>query len=440
DGRDSKIAPATIIEENGAYIGVVGATTQLLDAISSPTGTTVIGGPFATDDLVQLAAILQPVIDDLIAGDAGAGRPGVNKVILTSHLQQLSLETTLAGLLHGVDVIIAGGSDTILADGTDRLRTGDVAVDTYPRLTTDADGNPVAIMSTDGEYSYVGRLVVEFDAAGHIIPSSIDANVSGAFATDDQGVLDVTGEADIASAIAASDKATDVAKITAAVQDVVIATDSNVFGETDVFLDGVRTSVRTEETNLGDLSADANLAVAQSVDATVMVSIKNGGGIRAPIGEVDMAGNEVPTAANPLSGKEAGEISQLDIENSLRFNNELSLITLTPEQLLQVLEHAVAAVAPGATPGQFAQVGGISFSYDPTAPSGDRVMSAALVDDLGNKLAIVENGDVLPGAPAAIRVVTLNFLADGGDNYPFDDFVAADPVFADRVDLPSIDP
>ena len=146
---------------------------------------------------------------------------------------------------------------------------------------------------------------------------------------------------------------------------------------------------------MGNLTADANLAVARSVDDTVLVSLKNGGGIRAPIGEVDSNGNELPTAANPLSGKEAGEISQLDIENTLRFDNGLTLITLTPEQLLQVLNHAVAATGPGATPGQFAQVGGVNFSFDPSLPAGDRVQSVALVDELGNKTAIVENGAVV---------------------------------------------
>ena len=440
DSNDDKIAQATIIEQGGEFIGVVGATTQLLESLSSPTGTTVVGGPFTNNDMAQLASVLQPIIDDLIAGDPASGREPVNKIILTSHLQQIALETELAGLLNGVDIILAAGSDTILADDTDRLRPGDVAADGYPVQTVDANGDPVLIVSTNGEYSYVGRLVVEFDSEGKIILDSLDENINGPYVTDDQGVLDVTGESDIDTAIANSKKATDVSKVTDAVEDVVIATDSNVFGETDVFIDGVRGSVRTEETNMGNLTADANLAAARSVDDTVMVSLKNGGGIRAPIGEVDSSGNALPPQENPLSGKEEGEISQLDIENTLRFNNGLTLITLTPEQLLEVLEHAVSATAPGATPGQFAQVGGINFSFDPSAPAGARVQSAALVDDLGNKTALVENGSVVSGAPDAIRIVTLDFLAGGGDGYPYPDFIAADPAFANRVDLEGLDP
>ena len=69
---------------------------------------------------------------------------------------------------------------------------------------------------------------------------------------------------------------------------------------------------------------------------------------------------------------------------------------MTPQQLLQVLEHAVAATAPGATPGQFAQIGGIAFSVRRDAARrrssarttardhpGNRIVSAALIDENG---------------------------------------------------------
>ncbi len=418
-----KIAPAAIIEEAGEQIGVVGATTQILEQISSPTGTTVIGA--GENDMVELAGLLQPVIDDLTA-------QGVNKIVIVSHLQQIALEKELAGLLSGVDVIIAGGSDTIQADATDVLRPGDTAQEGYPFLGTDADGNPVAVVSTAGEYSYLGRLVVTFDDNGVILPDSIDEAQSGAFASLDDVVASVADGADL---FAEGSKADRVSTLTDAAEGVVIATDGNTFGSTSVYLNGERASVRTEETNLGNLTADANLAEARKFDDTVLVSHKNGGGIRAPIGEVDAAGNDLPPQANPLSGKEEGEVSQLDIENALRFNNGLTLITLTPDQLLEVIEHSVAGTAPGATPGQFGQWGGLRFSYDPDFAVGERVVNVALEAEDGTLTPVVVDGDVAAGAPAEIRIVTLNFLADGGDGYPFPDFVTADPDFANRQDL-----
>ncbi|WP_268967209.1 choice-of-anchor I family protein [Zavarzinia marina] len=419
-----KIAPATIIEENGEKIGVVGATTQILKDISSPGATEVIGD--VENDMAQLASVLQPYVDDLIA-------QGIDKIVLLTHLQDINLEKELAPLMSGIDVIVAAGSHTLSADGTDRLAPGDTAQDDYPFMTTNADGDPVAIVSTANEYSYVGRLVVTFDDNGVIIPESIDADVSGAYVADEQTVEELWGDTD--AAFADGTKGDLVGTLTEAVNELIVAKDGEIYGQTDVFLEGRREAVRTEETNLGNLTADANLAAAREIDDTVQVSLKNGGGIRAPIGEIQVIGTGdpefLPPSANPEAGKEAGDISQLDLENSLRFNNALSIVTVTAEGLFQILEHAVAGVAEGATPGSFAQVAGVHFSYDPDAEVGSRVQSVALVDQDGIPTQVLVQDGVLVADPAQeIRMVTLGFLADGGDSYPFPELIS------DRVDMP----
>ncbi|MFC3612513.1 choice-of-anchor I family protein [Lutimaribacter marinistellae] len=566
------IAPSTIIEENGERIGVVGATTQIIETISSTGGVNETTG--GVNDMAALATVIQAEIDQLIG-------EGVNKIIVASHLQQISLEKELAGLLNGVDVIIAGGSDTLQADATDRLRDGDTADEGYPFLATDAGGNPVAIVSTDGEYSYVGRLVVEFDENGVLMTDSIDASVSGAFATDEQGVVDMVGQvqgaqgvmtteaqevppvADTAAegsfdmyvrdnvlvvdgtfanlssalrdvspdgvdpegnpidaihlhnaatganggvvrsltvtdngdgsgsyygrflltdaelaelnagnmyvnihtdnnpggelrgqlvnqtgltdvtptagvAVDLSGQADIVQDLTDAVAGIVEAKDGIIFGAHEVFLDGRRESVRTEETNFGRVTAEANLAAARDADSDVMVSFKNGGGIRAAIGGSD----------NDGTNKGDGLLSQLDIENALRFNNGLTLITLTAEGLMMLLEHAVAETDTdaGNTPGRFPQIAGLRFSFDEAgdaqilatdddgnyivdpetgmpqvATEGGRVQTVALIDpETGEKMIIARDGMLTTDAPEQIRVVTLNFLVDNnGDGYPF---------------------
>ncbi|MCB1120480.1 MAG: choice-of-anchor I family protein, partial [Verrucomicrobiae bacterium] len=416
-----KIAQATIIDRGGLKIGVVGATTQRLPVISSPGDTTeaTTGG---TEDMDALAAALQPVIDALIL-------EGPKIIILTSHLQQISLEEELLTKLSGVDLVIAGGSDTLLADGTDVLHPGDVAAGGYPIITTNLDGDPAAVVSTDGEYSYVGRLIATFDTDGKLLPASIDPAKSGAFATMDDTVEGLWG--DLVLPFAPLTKGAQVKRITDGVSSVVTAKDGNIFGKTAVFLEGRREKVRTEETNLGNLTADANLWVAQQYDSSVAVSLKNGGGIRAPIGAVDgFSGELLITPANPDAGKEEGDISQLDIENSLRFNNELSLVTLSAADLKEILEAGLSGVAPGATPGSFPQVGGMAVTYDPSAEAGSRVTDLViknaheLVTDV-----VVRDGAVVGDPDREIRVVTLNFLAGGGDGYPFD------TLGEDRVDL-----
>ncbi len=107
-----RLVPAAVITEGGEKIGVLGVTTQLLNAISSPSGTTVVGTPPNVDNIPALAPILQPVINQLIA-------QGANKIVLLSHLQTLNNERTLAPLLTGVDIVLAAGSNTRLGDAND---------------------------------------------------------------------------------------------------------------------------------------------------------------------------------------------------------------------------------------------------------------------------------------------------------------------------------
>lgn len=420
------IAPSTLITRGGEKIGVVGATTPLLATISSPGNTGVIGS--GTNDMVELAALLQPRINDLLA-------EGSNKIILVSHLQQIALEQALAPLLSGVDVIIAGGSDTRLANPDDRLAPGDVADAAYPQIAANLEGDPVAIVSTDGEYSYVGRLVVEFDAAGVVQPASLGTLEDGPYVSDSMMVADLFGSYD--SAFVENTKGELVQRLTDAVRDVVSAKDGNTFGKTDVYLDGRRSQVRTQETNMGDLTADANLWVAKQYDTEVSVSIKNGGGIRAAIGEIvninDSTSLFLPPQANPLSGKLEGEISQLDIENSLRFNNLLSVMTTTAQGLVDIIEHGISGYGPGATPGSFAQVSGVKYAFDPSQPTGSRLTQLAITDANGDVAdAIIYNGSLNGNPNREIKFVTLNFLAGGGDGYPF-------PTVAfDRVDLDGV--
>lgn len=422
----TKIAPATIIEVNGEYIGVVGATTQRLNIISSPSGTTVIGA--MDNDIALLATQIQTTVDQVLLGLDGTDGTAddVNKVILVTHLQQISLETQLAGLLTDVDVIIAGGSDTLLADGDDTLRSGDIADDVYPVVVEDSESNDTLIVSTDGEYSYLGRLNVPFDVNGLVLADELDTAINGPVATTDSEVINLWGNLD--NAFAAGTKAAEVESLVDPVTGIVAVEDGDVAGYTAVFLDGARESVRTEETNLGNLSADANLWRARQFDPSVAVSIKNGGGLRAIIGQIDgVTGELLVPQANPNATppKPEGAISALDIANSARFNNTLTLLDLSVQDLLEVLEHAYAGSFEGETPGRFAQLGGLQVSFTPPV-SGDPgtpvvINSFALINDEGDVTEVLyENGEFQVSASREIRIVTLNFLAGGGDGYPFE--------------------
>jgi 5'-nucleotidase / UDP-sugar diphosphatase len=436
---NNAIVGYTTITINGEAIGVVGATTPSLDNISAPGDVTLM--PEDAADTAALAAVIQASVDQLTAN-------GVDKIIVLSHMQQIAIEKALASLLTEVDVIVAGGSNTILADSNDRLRDGDVAADTYPLLLNSATSDPVLVVNVDGDFNYLGRLVVDFDRDGKIITSRLDDSINGAWAADEQGLVD--------SNLTADDAIAGVQAVSTALGDALSERAGNTFGFTNVYLNGERLSVRTEETNLGNLTADANLSYAQSIDASAAISIKNGGGIRGAIGSCVLpAGSNDPNdlLCSAPTGTEGinlpGQISQLDVELALRFNNALTLVSLTGQQLKDVLEHAVSGVADGATPGSFAQVGGMRFSYDPTlsarteVDNGQRIRNLVVEDDNGataggSPVVVVQEGVLdVAAASQVFRVVTLAFLQIGGDGYPFpaDTDVAADVVKLEQKDV-----
>jgi predicted extracellular nuclease/2',3'-cyclic-nucleotide 2'-phosphodiesterase (5'-nucleotidase family) len=432
-----RIAQSVVITEGGERIGIVAATTQLIESISSPTGTEVQGFPTGpgpngeVDDMALLALQLQPIIDELIA-------EGVNKIILQSHLQQIANEQALATRLRGVDIILAAGSNTRLGDADDLpVAFPGHSADfngTYPLQVPNADGKTTLIVNTDGEYTYLGRLVVEFDANGETVLDSVLDNepINGAYAATVENVAAAwdTRVAELdTTAFAEGTKGDKVRDLTSAVQDVIIGKDGEVFGLTNVYLEGERNVIRNQQTNLGDITADANAFVGRNAlaDAPLLVSLKNAGGIRAQIGTVsdpDPVTGEIdklPPAANPAAGKPEGGVSRLDIENALRFNNKLMVFDTTPQGLLNILNWG-AGLSP--SNGGFPQIGGVRFSFDPDLPGnsgatpGSRIINVALIDDEGNTVPIVEGGVVRQDAPSTITVVTLNFTANGGDGYP----------------------
>ena len=430
------IAPAAVITKGGEKIGLVGVTTQILESISSTGGVEVkgfVGDGLETNDMVLLASQIQPAIDELKS-------EGVDKIILMAHLQQITFEQQLAPLLNGVDIILAAGSNTRLGDSNDVAsafngHTADFAAN-YPIYTAGSDGLPTVIVNTDNEFTYLGRLVADFDSDGVLIVPNLTANIAenGAYAATDANVAAAwnTTVGNLATtAFAANTKGTKVKLLTDAVQAVINAKDGDVRGYTDVYLEGERNIIRNQQTNLGDIAADSMISAARTAlpNATHIAGFKNGGGIRSSVGAVDVvSGAKTPPIANPSASKPAGAVSLLDIENSLRFNNSLMVCDTTPAGLKAILEHGVFLLG---TQGRFPQIGGIRFSYNPTATEGSRVQSIVLVDENDNITArVVSGGAVRSDAPALITLVTMNFLAGnttspnganavGGDNYPF---------------------
>ncbi|MEL7362211.1 MAG: 5'-nucleotidase C-terminal domain-containing protein, partial [Bacteroidota bacterium] len=113
---------------------------------------------------------------------------------------------------------------------------------------------------------------------------------------------------------------------------------------------------------------------------------------------------------------------------ALSFNNGLSILELTAQEFVNALENGVTSVE--FVGGRFPQVAGVQFSFDPAAEAESRVRTVALVDDEGAITDVIAQDGVLQGDPSrVVKIVTLDFLAGGGDGY--EEFANA----LSRVDL-----
>ena len=152
-----------------------------------------------------------------------------------------------------------------------------------------------------------------------------------------------------------------------------------VAGATRVPLDGISQHLRSTETNLGNLVADAIRA-----DAKADISIANGGSIR---------GNRV-FPAGPLTRRTLIEIQP--------FDNVICVLALPGRVVLEALNHGVSSL-PTAN-GMFPQVSGLTMSVEPSAPPGDRVRDVKV------------NGQPLE-ANKIYTVAIPDFLLKQGDGY-----------------------
>lgn len=200
----------------------------------------------------------------------------------------------------------------------------------------------------------------------------------------------------------------------------ILERDANIFGVTTVFIEGRSRIVSSEYTTFGGLTTSANLFVARQYDTSVTISISSASSITSSIGVVGDDGTLRPTQPNPAAGKQAGGISQFDIEQSLQLNRGLVLLSLTREQIVQVLEYGLSGGDDSGVNALFPQVTGLSFSYDVNLPVGQRVRSLAVLDDDGKVIdVIVRNGQFLGKPQQTYRIVTTDYLANGGDGYLF---------------------
>lgn len=151
-------------------------------------------------------------------------------------------------------------------------------------------------------------------------------------------------------------------------------------GTTETTMDSRRNVIRTGEAAVGNLIADA-MRKATGADIT----ITNAGGIRAD------------RTYDPGT-----KLTRRDILSELPFGNLTVLTEIPGSQVLAALENGFSQIEKAA--GRFPQVSGMKVVYDPSAPTGSRVVSVMI-------------GGAELDPDKVYKVATNDYMLAGGDGY-----------------------
>lgn len=312
--------PYVIKEAGGHKIAFVGASTPETFTKSTPTYFQNEKGEYIYDfcegeDGKRLYAAVQKAVDDARAA-------GAEYVIVLAHLgiDGSSVPYTSSDLIvntNGIDAVLDGHSHSTIEQ----------------EVVKNKDGADVLLSSTGTKLAAVGALTIAADGT-----LSTKLHTETIFQDDEtaafvEGIKAQYGEI--------------LAKVVATSQvDLIINDPTAVDGEGKPIR-----IIRSQETNLGDLCADA-YRVVSGAD----IGVVNGGGIRAAI--------------------PAGDITFEQIINVHPFGNALCVVEATGQQILDALEKS-AANLPNEN-GGFWQVSGLTFTIDMSVPS------SVVVDDKGS--------------------------------------------------------
>jgi 2',3'-cyclic-nucleotide 2'-phosphodiesterase (5'-nucleotidase family) len=401
-----KVVKSCWLVRGGQRIGLIGrAPADFFNVIEDPANTLpgldFVGGR-DSDTNQPLVSAVDQVLEQV---DLLEGR-GINRIILLDHAQDFTADPLSANKLRGIDIIVAAGSTGFMAkpeaEGPfNLLRPEDTAEADYPTVRVDSEGATVLVVNSDQQFRYVGNLFVTFDRRGRIADWGDFRNgpvATTAEAIDELetliGVPELTADATVAGVF-------DTLEQTTLIQDAFF-----VVGTTQFPLNGQRADVRSRETNLGNLAADSTIwGAQQSGFTTVDVALKNGGGIRDTI--------QGPT------------IIRLAIQAALAFDNTLTVLEMTGDQVLAAMENSVSRAT--FTDGRFPQIAGMVLAFDTTkaplegqasvtVPS--RVRDLTITRQNGTVVELMRDGVADATALSEKFVLATNsFTATGGDGY-----------------------
>ncbi|WP_158598414.1 bifunctional metallophosphatase/5'-nucleotidase [Notoacmeibacter ruber] len=265
---------------------------------------------------------------------------------------------------QGADFVVAISHNALpLNEQMVREGTVDLVLSGHNHVVWSYYNGRSAGLESGHDAMWIGTVDVTFDVTEEEGTREVDWTPSFRF-TD---TMDVEPDADVAAKVAEYEATLDK------------ELDVDV-GTTSVELDSRRASVRSQETIMGSLIADA-MKKATGAD----IAITNGGGIR---------GDKTYPAGSTLTRR--------DVLSELPFGNRTVLLEMTGAQVKEALENGVGQIEEGA--GRFPQVSGLTFSVDSSAEAGARISDVK-----------VDGKDL--DESANYKVATNDYMAGGGDGY-----------------------
>lgn len=292
-----------------------------------------------------------PVVAVQAAVDEIKATTDINRIVALTHIGY-SEDIKLAQQTTGLSLIIGGHSHTPLGNITGSQGS-------YPTIANNTAGDEVFIVTAYRWGEYLGYIDLVYDTAGHVLEyhgAPIHLTNQTKQDPDLQAQVDAWREPFQEFA-------------------------NEVVGESAVEL--VQETCQAEECTLGDLMSDAIVAYRPEADFAII----NAGGIRASI--------------------DVGPITRGEVLTSFPFGNAIVELTLSGQQVWDVLEGIVSDVnqANGRAVTSFLQVSsGLRMVYDPAG-------------QVGSRLANVTVNDVPLDLAGTYQVATLDYLAGGGDNF-----------------------
>ena len=391
------LRPYTIKTVQGVKVAIIGIDVKGKTTNSSrPLASTVF------EDEVTAA---QREIDALKA-------QGIRHFILLTH-QGYAADKAMAAQLTDVDAIVGGDSHSLLGDfsALGLSSSGD-----YPTKLTNKDGKPVCVVQA-WEYSKaIGELNLNFNRKGEVESCDGQASllVGSAFQRQDSGGNWVTVDDATRLQLIRRLQAVPVVRVTepdtvaaltlAGYAAQVNAKKAETIGTATEALCLVRVPGESTNRSAGVAGCEAANTLARGSDAAqVVAEAFLAGSLRADVAIQNAGGVRIAVPAGTLSMDTAFTL--------LPFTNVLVELSMTGQQIVQVLEDAVANhLDNSGSSGSHPYAAGLRWNLDMSQPRGQRFTGVQVRDRSTGTWSAID--------PARTYTVATNdFIASGQDGY-----------------------